>query len=321
MSESFADKAEMLGNRLRKRKKHLLRWAKREGTDCFRLYDRDIPEIPLAVDWYAGHLQVAVWDRKKKGVDDAEEDAWVDAMVSGARAALEVAAERVAVKRRERQKGSAQYERLQASERRFFVHEGGHRFWVNLWDYLDSGLFLDHRETRAMVAQESPGKRVLNLFGYTGSFGVYAAGAGAARVVQVDLSNTYLAWARDNLALNDLVRSEDELVRADTFSYLDGVAGTNERFDLVVVDPPTFSNSKRMANTFDVRRDHPELLRAVLRVLAPRGVIVFSTNARGFSLEVSSLGRVTVEDVTEQTRSPDFEGRHSHRAWRLLPHD
>lgn len=320
MSGPFADKAEMLGNRLKKRKKHLARWAKRAGTDCFRLYDRDIPEIPLAVDWYAGHLQVSVWERQKSSVAPEDEDAWVAAMMEGARVALDVDEDRVALKRREPKKGTAQYERLDDSERRFAVTEGGHRFWVNLWDYLDSGLFLDHRETRRMVAEESPHKRVLNLFSYTGSFGVYAAGAGAARVVQVDLSNTYLAWSRDNLALNELARPEHVHVRADSLSYLDELAVGDERFDIVIVDPPTFSNSKRMSSSFDVRRDHPELLRAVCRVLSSKGVVFFSTNARGFNLDTSSLGRVTVEDITETTRSPDFEGRHSHRAWRVLPH-
>jgi 23S rRNA G2069 N7-methylase RlmK/C1962 C5-methylase RlmI len=308
----------MLGNRLRKRHKHLSRWARREGVDCYRLYDRDIPEIPLAVDWYAGHLHLALW--RRRGVAVAEDEgAWLDAMATAASGALGIPQENVATKRREKQKGAAQYERQGARGRFVEVREGELRFGVNLWDYLDTGLFLDHRPTRRLVATESPGKRVLNLYSYTGSFGVYAAAAGAERVVQVDLSNTYLRWAEDNLRRNDLLRPQDARVRSDVFRYLDETAASGERFDLAVVDPPTFSNSKRTAGTFDVRRDHPELLRAVLRVLTPSGVLYFSTNARGFSIDTSSLARVTVEDITERTIPEDFTGRHSHRAWRLLP--
>lgn len=317
---------EMLENRLRKRQRHLARWAKREGTNAYRLYDRDIPEIPLAVDWYAGRLYIAGYARGGKEANDDKayeeasenEERWLGAMREAAAAALDVKLEDTALKRRERKRGTSQYEREARTGRRFVVEEGGHRFYVNLWDYLDTGLFLDHRKTRALVAGECVGKRFLNLFSYTGSFGVYAAAAGASSVTQVDLSKTYLDWARDNLLLNELPLESHDLVHEDTLRFLIRAADEGRRFDVVVVDPPTFSNSKRMEGTFDVRRDHAHLLAATRRVLAPGGVVWFATNARGFRLEEEAgASFARVDDVTERTRSLDFAGRHSHRAWRL----
>lgn len=330
MSERGRDverQQEMLANRLRKRQRHLSKWARREGTDAYRLYDRDIPEIPLAVDWYAGCLYLAGYarggsdarrdDASAEEADDAE-DRWLAAMREAAASAFGIPLEDTALKRRERKRGTAQYVREASTGRRIEVHEGGHRFHVNLWDYLDTGLFLDHRKTRALVAKEVAGKRFLNLFSYTGSFGVYAAAAGASSVTQVDLSRTYLDWARDNLRLNDLPLESHELVHEDTLRFLERAADEGRAFDVVVVDPPTFSNSKRMEGTFDVRRDHVELLARTRRVLAPGGVVWFSTNARGFRLDDEAAALFArVSDMTERTRSPDFEGRHSHRAWRL----
>lgn len=327
---------EMLANRLKKRHKHLAKWAKREGTDAYRLYDRDIPEIPLAVDWYAGCLYLASYARPAREnsdeSDERDEDAdhpsaddsddveqrWLLAMREASAAALDVRLENTAQKRRERKRGSAQYQREAESGRRVVVREAGHRFYVNLWDYLDTGLFLDHRKTRALVAAESEGKRVLNLYSYTGSFGVYAQAAGAAHVTQVDLSKTYLDWSKDNLRLNALDLARHELVQEDALRFLERARDEGREYDLVVVDPPTFSNSKRMERSFDVRRDHPLVLERSRRVLARGGAVWFSTNARGFTLadEVSGLFHDVV-DMTERTRSPDFEGRHSHRAWRL----
>lgn len=335
-----ARQQEMLANRLRKRQKHLAKWAKREGTDAYRLYDRDIPEIPLAVDWYAGCLYLAGYARRgsvdeqaapdegseagerdgraEAGEHEDAEERWLEAMRVAAADALSVKLEDTARKRRERKRGTAQYVRESTSGRRVVVREGGHRFYVNLWDYLDTGLFLDHRKTRALVAEACAGKRFLNLFSYTGSFGVYAAAAGATAVTQVDLSKTYLDWARDNLRLNELPLDGHELVRDDTLRFLTRAADEGRRFDVVVVDPPTFSNSKRMEGTFDVRRDHVELLASTRRVLALGGVVWFSTNARGFTLsDEAARPFASAVDVTAKTRSPDFADRHSHRAWRL----
>jgi 23S rRNA (cytosine1962-C5)-methyltransferase len=197
------------------------------------------------------------------------------------------------------------------------VGEGGHRFLVNLGDYLDTGLFLDHRQTRARVAAEARGRRLLNLFCYTGAFTVHAAGGGAASSVSVDLSNTYLDWAAENLARNRLDTGRHVLERADVLAWLGAYRGP--RFDLVVVDPPTFSNSKKMTASFDVLRDHVALLAAVARVATPDAVVWFSTNHRGFRLDPRAAGgRVAVEE-TSRTVPPDFPYSRPHRSWRLAP--
>jgi 23S rRNA G2069 N7-methylase RlmK/C1962 C5-methylase RlmI len=206
--------AEMLRGRLRKTARHLGRWARREGVTCYRLYDRDIPEVPLTIDRYDDRLVIARWER---GDDDP---AWLDAMTAAAAAALEIDGARVHTRVRRRQRGAAQYERLAERGERHVVGEGGLRFWVNLDDYLDTGLFLDHRWARARVRAQAAGKRVLNLFCYTGAFTVYAAAGGAAATTSVDLSSTYLAWAADNHALNGLAGPAHELVRADVLAWL-----------------------------------------------------------------------------------------------------
>ena len=307
----------MLSNRLQKKLRLAERWAKREETDCFRLYDRDIPELPFAIDWYAGHLHVAVY-RRPEPLDGR----WLRHVVEQAAQGLSVPPERVATKVRERKRGARQYERQAQRRERLVVHERGHRFLVNLWDYLDTGLFLDHRITRSLIAKAVAGKRVLNLFAYTGSFGVYAAAAGAAEVVQVDLSRTYLDWARDNLEANGVDVRAHRFVPEDTLRFLEQARARNERFDVIVVDPPTFSNSKRTPDIFDVREDHPRLLALGLDVLSPRGALYFSTNAKHFRLEPSALpSGVVLHDLSVRTCPPDFEGRHSHRAWRIAHGD
>lgn len=309
------EQAEMLGNRLKKRRQTALRWATREETDCFRIYDRDIPELPFAIDLYADHLHAAVYAR----TEPLEPD-WVHHVILEAAARLAIAPEQVAIKQRERMKGTRQYERRGQHAARVRVHEQGHRFWVNLTDYLDTGLFLDHRRTRRRIQQEACGKRFLNLFAYTGSFGVYAAAGGATRVVQVDLSRTYLDWAKENLVENGADLARCVFVQEDTWSYLAEAKQAGAQFDLVMLDPPTFSNSKRMAQSFDVKRDHLRLLQATIAVLAPGGVLYFSTNAHHFQLDAEALIAavdVEVSDVTEETRAPDFQGRHSHRAFRI----
>lgn len=311
--------AQAFRNRLLKNARHLRKWARRSGVSCYRLYDQDIPEVPLVVDWYEGRLHVATLERP-----DEHPAAWLDRMVESAREALEVPPDAAFVKRRERQRtaeGPRQYEKLGHEGRRFVVSEGGLRFLVNLSDYLDTGLFLDHRQTRALVRAEAAGKRFLNLFAYTGSFTVYAAAAGAATTT-VDLSNTYLDWARDNLRLNELAGphkslTQHDFVRDDVFGFLDGARRRGSLYDLVVLDPPTFSNSKKMDRTLDLRRDHPALLADVLSVMPPGGVLWFSTNARKFRLDPGGLP-AEIEDVTARTVPPDFERRRPHRCWRLV---
>ncbi|MCA9519311.1 MAG: class I SAM-dependent methyltransferase, partial [Myxococcales bacterium] len=222
----------MFGNRLKKRARHLGKWAKREGVTCFRVYEKDIPEIPLIVDRYDHAVCVSEFARR----DDSRGGAWVDAMAAAIEGALEVDSEAIYWKQRARQRGSAQYQRIADTGERFPVAEGGHRFFVNLEDYLDTGLFLDHRQTRARVAAEAEGSDFLNLFAYTGAFTVYAATSGARSTTTVDLSNTYLDWTADNLALNGISGAQHRLERADVMRWLDEAPAG--RWDLVVLDPP-----------------------------------------------------------------------------------
>ena len=299
--------AEMLANRLRKNTRHLRKWAKREGVSCYRIYDRDIPEIPIAVDRYDDHLYVSQFRAEHR--PHTEDPAWLPAMIDAAREATDTPPPKIHIRLRERTRTR---DKVGASGRRFTVEEAGLKFWVNLDDYLDTGLFLDHRTTRAMVAAVSRGARVLNLFCYTGSFTVYAAAAAARSSVSVDLSNTYLDWARDNLGVNGLATRHHELVREDVFEFLAGPARGREPFDVAVLDPPTFSNSKKMTEVLDINRDHPRLIGGVRALLRPGGTLYFSTNARSFSPQPS----LALEDITPQTVPPDFSQRRPHRCYR-----
>jgi 23S rRNA G2069 N7-methylase RlmK/C1962 C5-methylase RlmI len=313
--------AQSFGNRLAKRWKHLRGWARGEGVTCFRVYDRDVPEVPLTVDWYEG--RAVIGDRRKLGLlpDDVEE-AWLDAMLDAAAPVLGVARELLFIKRRapKRHKDGDQYERTGDLGAWFEVGEGGRRFHVNLSDYLDTGLFLDHRLTRAKVAAEASARRLLNLYCYTGAFTVHAAAAGAPSSTSVDLSRTYLDWAERNLALNGIDTRRHELIQADVREFLRDAAARPARWDLAVVDPPTFSNSKRMDYVFDIQRDHGALLDATARVLAPGGVIWFSTNRKRFELEPTDAMRGwRIDDLTRQTIPPDFRDATAHRVWRMVP--
>lgn len=305
---------EMLQNRVRKNARHLRKWARREDVHCFRVYDRDIPEVPVAVDWYDGDVVLYVYDRH---ADAPIDDAWIDAMSAAAATALDVDTTHVYVKHRSRQRGAQQYQRLAKTGHRRIAEEGRLKFYLNLVDYLDTGLFLDHRPLRSRVRAESHGKRVLNLFAYTGSFSVYAAAGGAAESVSVDLSPTYAKWAVDNLALNGFGSPEHTVIEADVFAYLEEIVAAGPRFDLVVVDPPTFSNSKRTSTVLDIQRDHVRLLDLVLGVMAPGGVAYFSTNHRRFHLDEAALTRAEIANITAETIPPDFRDQKIHRAWRL----
>jgi 23S rRNA G2069 N7-methylase RlmK/C1962 C5-methylase RlmI len=319
-SQIAAAQGEMLANRLRKNARHLGKWARREGITCYRIYDRDIPEVPLAIDRFEGWLHVAEFARGE-GEDRADDDrrAWLETLVDASARALEVSRDRIFVKRRERQRGARQYHRIARTGDERVVNEGGHRFLVNLSDFVDTGLFLDHRITRAMVERESRDQAVLNLFGYTGAFSIYAAAGGARSTTTVDLSRTYLDWARRNFELNGMLDPERRhvLVQAEAKEFLNDQIKRGGRYDLVVVDPPTFSNSKRFEGYFDVQHHHGELLARVLDVLAPGGVVYFSTNRRRFKLDLESLPSVDVEDITARTVPPDFRDRRVHQCFKL----
>jgi len=336
----------MLASRLRKRYRHLGKWARRAGVGAFRLYDRDIPEIPLVLDLYgdagSGALAVAgALYKRPYEKSEGEEALWLAAMRAAAAGALGIGEGGVIVKLRQRQRGAAQYERISAEGVVMETREGGVRFRVNLSDYLDTGLFLDRRAMRRMVGADSGGKRVLNLFCYTASFSLHAAAGGAASTDSVDLSNTYLGWARDNFALNGisaraLRRGErfgrgvgggcrHRLVRADVPAFLRDAAAAGERWDLIVADPPAFSNSAAAGGDFDLRRDFAGLLGSAAALLAPGGRLWFSASARSFrasagDLEAALAPRhpgIEVADISGRALDEDFRGRKAPRAFAI----
>ncbi|MDR1174976.1 MAG: class I SAM-dependent methyltransferase [Treponema sp.] len=303
--EKISIQAEMLANRLAKRQKHLKKWARRNGTDAYRLYDRDIPEIPLRIDLYACLVSLSLYERPYEK-DEAEEDLWLEAMCEAAAGALGIEREAICTRRRKRQRGTAQYEHVSRAAREVIVREGGLRFRVNLSDYLDSGLFPDRRRLRARIREEAAGKKVLNLFCYTGGFSVYAASGGAASVDSVDLSSPYLEWTRVNFTLNAL--NPGNLVRADVLLFMEDAKRTRKTWDIIILDPPAFSNSKRMRGTIDLGRDHGELIKSCLSLLSPGGTLYFSANTKGFKLNAQVPG-TGIEDITEKMRDEDFRGK------------
>lgn len=307
--------AEMFANRIAKNVKHLKKWAKNAGIECFRIYDRDIPELPFALDLYSdrAHLQ----EYSKPVMDVRAQRLWLTAMHEAAARTLNIPLERVTLKQRHGQRPDDQYRKLATSAQDFMVREGGHRFIVNLTDHLDTGLFLDHRETRALVGTLAAGRRVLNLFCYTGSFSVYAARNKAASTTSVDLSKTYLDWARRNFELNGLEFGRNRLVQADVVRFLEEERTSKDRYELIVLDPPSFSNSKRMQGVLDVQRDHVALVRGCLSLLAPGGELLFSTNLRSFRLDADALADLSMIEISEQTVPPDFRNRRIHRCWRI----
>jgi len=299
--------AEMFANRLRKDLQHFGRWARRQEIFAYRLYDADLHEYNLAVDVYES-------DRRYAHVQEYEAPDTVDPDKARQRLqhalgviplVLEIPREQMFFKLRRRQKGGAQYEKLGETGEFHEVHEGPCRFLVNFTDYLDSGLFLDHRATRAMLGELARGGRFLNLFGYTGTATVHAALGGAASTTTVDMSHTYLGWARRNFELNGMDTKKHELIPADVLVWL----GENRqrRYDLIFLDPPTFSRSKRMEDTLDIQRDHVTLIKDTAALLETGGVLIFSTNLRRFKIERAALAGLAVEDITHKTIPQDFK--------------
>ncbi|MEI8376695.1 MAG: class I SAM-dependent methyltransferase [Planctomycetota bacterium] len=316
LSAKALEQAEIFRARLTNRARHLRRWPTKMGITCYRLYERDIPEVPLVVDRYEDYLHIAEFSRPTDHTP-AEHGDWLDLMRRTAAEVMEVPRDHVFLKKRERQRGTAQYERLGSEQNILTAHEGGLQFEVNLSDYLDTGLFLDHRNTRGMVRDLAAGKRFLNLFAYTGSFTVYAAAGQAASTVTVDLSNTYLDWAERNMALNGFQGTDHEFVRDDAMHFLQG-RGRQGAFDLAVVDAPTFSNSKSLEDYWDIQQNHVELLNRLVELMAPKGIIFFSTNFRRFKLAEAEIRGVTIREISRQTVPADFRNQRIHRCWRIV---
>ncbi len=316
LREEAKRQAEEFANRLRKLARHLRRWPTKRGITCYRIYDRDIPEVPLVVDRYEDALHITEYERPHERTA-AEHADWLDHMVRTASTALEVPRELVFVKQRTRQRGDTQYERVDNRQALRVVQEGELKFQVNLSDYIDTGLFLDHRITRSLVRESAKGTNFLNLFAYTGAFSVYAAAGGAAKTTSVDLSATYVQWAEDNLHLNGFTGEQHRLVCRDVQEFLSSPHET-EKYDLAIVDPPTFSNSKRLDRDWDVQEDFVPLLRKVIAKMTSGGVIYFSTNSRRFKLDEGALAGVTIREISKKTVPEDFRNKRIHRCWRMV---
>ena len=355
--------AELLKNRLTKRYKELRKWARKNRISCYRLYDRDIPEIPLSLDVYeflpsdvSSPLECAKFlgeqNRRisendpsvEKEIEERryavlylyerpyekpaeEEEIWFNLMAEKAARVLNIPVNHIIKKERRQQKGTSQYEKSNDDSEAFtgLIQEQGQLFKINLGSYLDTGLFFDHRPLRAKVRDIAGGKRVLNLFCYTGSFSVYAASGGAKYVESLDLSNTYLAWAKENLELNGFKGKNYVFTKTDVIAWLYEKVKTisddeNQKFDLIILDPPTFSNSKSTANVLDINRDWPKLIEQCIKLLRPQGILYFSTNSTKLIFDAEKIPQkdmVTVKDITTESIPKDFEGTKCHKAWQI----
>jgi 23S rRNA (guanine2069-N7)-methyltransferase len=309
------EKITMFANRLQKVYRHISKQAKRLGVTCFRVYDHDLPDFPFCIEVYEDKLYVAEYSRRHRMSDD-EHQQWLRESLNVISSVFEIQAGDIFLRLRKRKPGKlGQYRKENFSQHEFIVHENGLKFLVNLSDYLDTGLFLDHRLTRERVRAEAKDKKVLNLFCYTGSFSVYAAAGEAVEVTSVDLSKTYLHWAKRNMELNGFLENSPpaggdggkyQFLHADVKQYLKTTPP--DYFDLVILDPPTFSNSQRMQDFLDVQRDHVELINDCLGGLRSGGILYFSTNYTKFVLDSEKIKAEFVKNITKQTTPFDFEG-------------
>ncbi len=311
---ALSEAVQMFANRLRKNMKKLDKWAQRANIECYRIYDADLPEYAVAIDRYRDWLHVQEYV-PPKSVDPVKAEQRLHELVLSLPQVTGVPAERVVLKERRQQKGTQQYQKLDSSRHELEVGEEGCRFYVNLRDYLDTGLFLDHRPVRRWIQQHAKGLRFLNLFCYTGAATVHAAKGGARRTTSVDLSGTYINWARRNLTLNGFSEQQHQFIQADCLQWLEE---SRDRFDLIFLDPPTFSNSKRTDNVLDIQRDHDVLIEHCMRLLERDGVLLFSNNFRRFQLSEAVAARYEVTEISSQTLDPDFARNPKiHRCWRI----
>ncbi|HVG17052.1 MAG TPA: class I SAM-dependent methyltransferase [Chitinophagaceae bacterium] len=304
----------MFENRLGKVFRHLRKQAARQGITCYRVYDHDLPEFPLMIELYEDKLYVAEYKRRHQ-MSDEEHEEWLKECKMIMTRVLEVEEDNIYIKLRQRKESRlGQYQKLDSRQTEFEVNEGGLKFIINLSDYLDTGLFLDHRITRGLIRELAKDRKVLNLFCYTGSFSVYAAAGAASEVHSVDLSKTYLQWAERNVNLNLPGYNNHTAVHADVMQYLKGLP--SESFDLIIMDPPTFSNSKRMDDFLDIQRDHVGLINECLRLLGEKGILFFSTNFTKFVLDRERVN-AKITDITRLTTPFDFAGKLQRQCFKI----
>ncbi len=311
------DKSSPFKNSIRKNYRHVRKWAKRTVTNAFRVYDREVGHYPFAIDYYDGRFCVQYFSPNRDESDDPSEELRLEVEqvlqdIFGAPPSM------VYWRNRIKREKYEQYEKSGEAKEFFTILEYGIKFKINLLDYLDTGLFLDHRETRRLVASFSKGKRLLNLFAYTCSFSVHAAAAGATFTKSVDMSNTYTAWGEDNFLLNGLSLEHNEVVRADCMKFLDDEIRTKLKYDIIVIDPPTISRSKKMDKMFDVQEDYLFLISKALQLLSPGGEIFFSTNSRKFTFDETQLAGHFVREISEKTFPIDFHKKKIHRCWKIM---
>ena len=315
MEERFDQSAMGFVNRIKKRKKHLLKWAKRSNVSCFRIYDADLPDYNVAVDYFESKWVMVQEYAPPKEIDQETADRRIKDIMTVLPELLDIERSHIYFKTRRKQKGNNQYNRFAQEGVREVIEENGSRFWVNFTDYLDTGIFLDHRIVRSSIKDRAKDQKFLNLFCYTGTATVLAAAGGAKRTVSVDASKTYIDWARDNMALNGFGERKHSFVKEDCFTYL---KSCRDRFDLILLDPPTFSNTKSTRSTFDIQRDHVSLIKLAAGKLEQKGLLIFSNNFRKFKIDMESLSNMEIKEVSESTISEDFKRNHKiHRSWEI----
>lgn len=307
----------MFRNRLTKVYRHLGRQARNAGITCYRVYDHDLPEFPFCIEIYEGRISLSEYKRKH-GLTEEEHEDWLGTSMQIISEVLDIPVDKIYLRQRQKKESrQGQYKKMGGIEEFFIVQEDGLQFRINLTDYLDTGLFLDHRITRKIVGEEAKSKKVLNLFCYTGSFSVYAAAGGATLTDSVDLSKTYLNWAEVNFGLNHILdKRRHHFIHADVKQWLS--SDIRDRYDLVIMDPPTFSNSKRMEDFLDIQRDHADLINQAMAIMADEGILYFSTNYRKFILEKDKLRPSTVKDITGTTTPFDFRGKLNRYCFRIV---
>jgi len=305
---------ELLSNRVLKRYKHMRKRLARQNIECFRLYDWDIPEVRAIVDWYKGHLVVGEYERTQSI------DAWLPAMAEAVGEALGVDSGNVYIKRRHTGKSdekSPRYRRMSSSNKRFQASERDLKFWINPSDFLDTGLFSDHRDTRLLIRDLAKDKKFLNLYAYTGAFSCAAALGGASKTVTVDRSETYIKWAQENLKLNGFDLKKNVFIQSDVDSFIKKASKESERFSLCVVDPPSFFQDRRRNVSFDINDDHPKLLENILKVMKTDGIVFFSTNHQRFSPRFGGLRIKELVEITPKTIPEDYRNKQIHRCWKM----
>ncbi|OUR87734.1 23S rRNA (guanine(2445)-N(2))/(guanine(2069)-N(7))-methyltransferase, partial [Methylophaga sp. 42_8_T64] len=313
----LSEHAEMFANRLKKNLKHMGKWARKNKIECYRVYDADLPDYAVAIDLYGDYVHVQEY-APPKSIDPEKAVQRISDVMQVIPQVLQIPAAQVALKLRQKQRGNQQYEAHGSQKQRFKVSENELSFWINLTDYLDTGLFLDHRITRSLLAESAAGSDFLNLFAYTGSASVYAAAGNAKTTTTVDMSNTYLDWARDNMALNKFTGEDHHFIRANCLEWLQSAKQEQQRYGLIFLDPPTFSNSSRMEGVFDIQRDHVTLINMASSLLTKNGVLFFSTNCRDFKLDTNLATELTVNNISGQTLPKDFERNTKiHYCWKI----